>query len=332
MTPDLTHGGALDIMRAAYPNAREPWIDLSTGINPWPYPHCKITAEALAHLPTRAAQQSCLEAMATAMGTAPKALLLAPGSELLIRLLPDVIKPARVAVLSPTYGDHKAVWTRAGAEVIETYDPLAHASTADAVVITHPNNPDGRLFDKHALEEARRTLAQRSGWLIVDEAYADLMPKCSLLRSGTKEALLVLRSFGKFFGLAGLRLGAMSAPEPVKEAMAERLGVWPVSGAALEIGARAYADLAWQAETRKRLHEAANRLDAILRSNGLEPVGGTALYRFVRALNAHDIFDSLARQGIYVRRFAWTDKHLRIGLPATTEAAARLQAALSLLT
>ncbi|MEM6649025.1 MAG: threonine-phosphate decarboxylase CobD [Pseudomonadota bacterium] len=329
MKHDLVHGGALDVMRAAFPDAPEPWIDLSTGINPWPYPDTAISADALTHLPTRTAYETCKCAMASAIGASPALLLLAPGSELLIRLLPDVIRPKRVAILSPTYGDHAFVWKQAGVDIIETADPLSLAKSVDAVVVTHPNNPDGRIFTHEALETARQTLAARGGWLIIDEAYADLIPEQSFAPRGGADGLIILRSFGKFFGLAGVRLGALLAPIHIRNAMAERLGVWPVSGPALEIGARAYDDLAWQARARTDLAAAAARLDATLTAAGLRIVGGTSLYRFVEVDTAYGLFEQLARAGISVRRFDWSQHHLRIGLPASQDAEARLKSALT---
>lgn len=330
MSHDLIHGGALDAMREAFPDAPAPWIDLSTGINPWPYPYTDISRDAFARLPMRSDQEACLSAMASAINAPKEALLLAPGSELLIRLLPDMLNPQRVAILSPSYGDHAAVWKQvSGTDIIETHDPLSLASSANAVIITHPNNPDGRLFDVAALEAARRELASRGGWLIIDEAYADLAPEQSLASRAGAEGLIILRSFGKFFGLAGLRLGAVLAPKRMREALAARLGVWPVSGAALKIGAQAYADTAWQARTRMTLSEAAIRLDDTLRSVGIRAVGGTHLYRFAEVPDAQAIFERLALNGIYVRRFDWSNTCLRIGLPAAPEAEARLKAALT---
>lgn len=332
MKPDLIHGGAIDAMRIAYPGAPEPWIDLSTGINPWSYPNITVSPEALRHLPTKAEYEACRLAMAAAIEAPPQSLTLAPGSELLIRLLPDIIAARRVAILSPTYGDHTEAWDRAGAEMIHSENPLSFASTADVVVITQPNNPDGRVFTLQAVERARQELARRGRWLIIDEAYVDLQPERSLARhEAGADGLILLRSFGKFFGLAGVRLGAMLAPQSLSDAMANRLGVWPISGAALEIGARAYSDIDWQAQTRTRLANASGRLDALLTEANVRPVGGTDLFRFVEHPNAHEVFEHLARYGIYVRRFAWTKQHLRIGLPATFEAEARLREALSLL-
>ena len=255
MKNDLLHGGSLDHMREAFPGAPEPWIDLSTGINPWPYPVPHFPSDTLQHLPTEAAYNHCRTAMANALGARPDTLALAPGSELLIRLLPRIIAPNCVVVLQPSYGDHAQVWRAAGCEVIETHDPLSRAKTADAVVLCNPNNPDGRLFDPSELNALRRELAKRGGWLIVDEAYAELTSDLRLAQYGGEPGLIVLRSFGKFFGLAGLCLGAIFAPDKILAEMTNLLGVWPVSGLALEVGAQAYADRAWQADMRKRLEE-----------------------------------------------------------------------------
>lgn len=330
MTGDLIHGGAIDQMRMAYPNAPEPWIDLSTGINPWPYPRTDLSPASLAHLPTTAMYEACREAMASALGVAPGMLLLSPGSELLIRLLPDIIHPRRIAILSPTYGDHAMAWERVGAEIIHTPDPLSCSDRVDAIVLCHPNNPDGRLFDLDSLEATRQKLAARGGWLIIDEAYADLVPSQSLAPEGGADGLIILRSFGKFFGLAGVRLGAMLAPAPIRKAMSKRLGVWPVSGSALEIGARAYADTDWQVRTRERLHAAARELDVALKAAGLSLTGGTDLFRLVETEDAHAVFHRLATAGVYVRRFEGSSTHLRIGLPATSKAQTRLLNALTL--
>ncbi|MEM9375653.1 MAG: threonine-phosphate decarboxylase CobD [Pseudomonadota bacterium] len=329
MSKDLIHGGAVDAIAATFPEATKPWLDLSTGINPWPYPNIDVSTRALARLPTQADQDACRDAMASALKAPAQSIVLAPGSECLIRLLPSLIHPRRIALLSPTYGDHSETWSRAGAEIIQTDDPLRVSSSVDTVILTHPNNPDGRRFDPEALETARQALAARGGWLIVDEAFADLLPEQSLAPKAGADGLIILRSFGKFFGLAGLRLGACLAPVGLRKALKDRLGAWPVSGAALEIGTRAYADFTWQAQTQTRLVEAAERLDLILHDAGFEQVGGTALFRFVTTKDAYAVFETLARAGIYTRRFAWSQTHLRIGLPGSSEAEARLRAALT---
>ena len=168
MTADLIHGGALDHMRAAFPDSPEPWIDLSTGINPWPWHIDTLPNTSFHHLPTRTAYNACRKAMANSFGAPQDSLVLAPGSELLIRLLPWVIGPDRVAVLEPTYSDHAQVWQAAGCEVIRSENPLTIADEVDAVVVCNPNNPDGQRFQPAELLSIAEMLARRGGWLIVE--------------------------------------------------------------------------------------------------------------------------------------------------------------------
>lgn len=330
MRRDWTHGGAIDRMQAQFPDAPSPWIDLSTGINPWPYRDPDHDQAVFNRLPTRAAYDACRDAMAAAIGAPPESLCLAPGSELLIRTLPRLLSPSRVAVLSPTYGDHAEVWRAAKCEVLEREDPLACAEEVDMIVLCNPNNPDGQTFAPDALRTALAILAQKRGWLIVDEAYADLRPNLSLAAAGGTDGLIILRSFGKFYGLAGLRLGAMIAPPRLCEQMTDQLGAWPVSSGALEIGARAYRDIGWQSRTRATLTEMRILLDQVLTTHGIEIVGGTDLFRLVRPGDAPALWQRLAEAGIYVRRFDALPGHLRIGLPANEIQLARLNEALSL--
>ena len=323
------HGGDLDAMRRLFPDAPLPWVDLSTGINPWPWPARESHFEGLHNLPTRDDCARCTAAMAAAFGSPESAVLLAPGSELLIRLLPNVLAPGRVAILAPSYGDHVRVWRGAGCEVVETPDPLAEAGASDAVVICNPNNPDGRRFQPDEIEAAHRRLSERGGWLVIDEAFADLEPGLSRAQQGGSDHLLVLRSIGKFYGLAGLRLGALLGPVEVLERMRALLGVWSVSTPALAIAAAAYSDGAWQTATRCRLAEARRRLDELLQESQCRVVGGTDLFRYVEVTDAHGLWQQLAHKGIYVRRFGWSARHLRIGLPENAGEARRLREALS---
>ncbi len=332
MSADFLHGGALDLVQQRFPNAPSPWIDLSTGINPWPYPNTRISPDALAHLPTKTLYETCQSTMAHAIGVRPEHVALVPGSELLIRLLPTILPVETIAVLTPTYGDHAQVWRAAGRTVIETTDPLSLADQVDAIVICQPNNPDGRVFSQEAIQTAMARLRRNSGWLIVDEAYADLTPELSQAPYVNRGGLIVLRSFGKFFGLAGVRLGGMVAPPSVLSLLRQNLGEWPVSGAALEIGARAYADLSWQDQTRRALKQARLALDATLAKKNVKVISGTDLFRYAETDgNAHAVWTHLARNGIYVRRFASSQDHLRLGLPKDQDSRERVQAALNLL-
>lgn len=324
----LLHGGALDLMKKRFPSAPNPWVDISTGINPWPYPATNVGKHSLRHLPTAAEFDLCIQSMAAAIGAPAEHLLLAPGSEILIRLLPLVLQVSRVCVTAHSYGDHTKAWKNANAQLIEDDDPLELLERSDALVLCNPNNPDGRKWPVERLLVARERLQEKGGWLIVDEAYADLDPKCSVVGSGGQSGLVVLRSFGKFYGLAGLRLGAMVAPPPVLEAMRRYLGVWQVSGPALKIGAAAYGDVKWQDRNRQRLATSREQLDDTLKHCGVEVVGGTDLFRLVSVSNAETTWLALAERGIYVRRFDWSEHYLRIGLPPTDNALYRLKSAL----
>lgn len=335
VSEDLPHGGALDRVSARFPAAPLPWIDLSTGINPWPWPADSVDLASIHRLPTREAMDRCRLAMARAFASPASALTLVPGTEVAIRLLPSVLAAHRVVLLSPSYGDHAAAWGAAGVERIATADPLGYindatAGDADIVVLCNPNNPDGRCFEAQVLSQARERLARRGGWLIVDEAYADLEPARSLAALAGSPGLVILRSTGKFFGLPGLRLGAVLGPPALAAALERLLGVWRISGPALAIGARAYADSNWQQTVRARLAAARARLDAVLAGGKRRVAGGTDLFRYVELGEAHATWRRLCEHGIYTRRFAWTRSHLRVGLPGTPEAEARLANALSL--
>jgi cobalamin biosynthetic protein CobC len=232
-------------------------------------------------------------------------------------------------VVTPTYREHARAAVLAGHRVSEIND-LEAAREATLVIVTNPNNPDGRLFDKDALIALARRLARRGGLLIVDEAFMDVGPRDgSLAGEVGHNAVVVLRSFGKFFGLAGIRLGFALAAPLLAARLAATLGPWAVSGPALAIGASALADRAWIERRREDLLAAAHRLKAILADAGLEVVGGTALFQLARTPAASQLFYHLGRAGILVRSFAEHPTWLRFGLPGTEAAWTRLQVAMA---
>ncbi|MDJ0977277.1 MAG: threonine-phosphate decarboxylase CobD [Erythrobacter sp.] len=322
------HGGRIDAMAAAFPDAPLPWIDLSTGINPFPYPMPPIPAEAWTRLPTARDRERCEAAMAKAFGCDRAYCRAIPGTELVIRQLPVILEKERVILRGRSYADHAESWGAARANVKAVNDPLDHLGDADVVVLVNPNNPDGTRWPPERIEEARSKLASRGGWLILDEAYADLKPALSISRLAGQKGLIVLRSFGKFFGFAGVRLGAVLGPSEILSKLADRLGGWDVSGPALSLGANAYADLKWQNATRLKLSAAREELSRLLAKAGIEEMGGTDLFRFVRASNSEAVWEALANRGIAVRRFPDDNQHLRIGLP-NSDALTRLSEALS---
>jgi cobalamin biosynthetic protein CobC len=222
-------------------------------------------------------------------------------------LLPRLLAARRVAIGTPTYGGHAEAWRAAGAALVAIDDPAA-----DLRVLVNPNNPDGRALSPD------QVAALTDGLLLVDEAFVETEPGLSvaaLAGAAGHRRLIVLRSFGKFYGLAGLRLGFLVAEPALAAQVRQAIGDWPVAGPAIAAGLAAYADPAWAVETRRRLVEDAARLDALLRAAGFEIVGGTSLFRLARAADAPRRFEALARAGVLTRPFADDETLIRFGLP-----------------
>lgn len=325
---DLPHGGALDAVRRLFPEGPEPWLDLSTGINPFAYPDLSISPEHLRVLPTEARFAECRAAMARAWAATPSAVAPTPGSELVIRHLPLWIAGLRVGVAGFSYADHEAAWRAAGREVVLADDPAELAGEVDVLIVVNPNNPDGRLRPRTDMEALLARMRARGGTLIVDEAFIDLHPEHSLCAATGVPGLVVLRSAGKFFGVAGLRLGALLGEPDLLARWRDFSGHWSVSGPALEIGARIYRDAAWAAAMRRRLAAWSGEVRAALAAAGVGLAGGTDLYALARVDDAGRAWERLARRGIYARRFAADNRVLRIGLPADAAALERLTEAL----
>lgn len=328
------HGGRLYVARALFPNVPQPWIDLSTGINPAPYPAPRASARERNRLP-ETTELAKLEAVAaTAFNVDDPARVVATGgTESPLRLLPHLLKVSTALVAGPTYGSHSDAWNRAGitTQVIPDSQLTAHATANAAMTVVNPNNPDGRVLDRQQLQTLHDSLHANGGVLIVDEAFGDLEPHHSVAQlAGTKHALsmVVLRSFGKFYGLAGVRLGFVIAAPAIATQLRHLLGDWPVSADALRAGLAAYADNAWAERTRRRLDRAAERLDKMLVGAGMTIVGGTSLYRLARAPNARARFTQLISHGILARPFDYDRSLLRFGLPHTSNDWRRLANAL----
>jgi cobalamin biosynthesis protein CobC len=245
-------------------------------------------------------------------------ILAAPGTQALIQILPRLVPTSRVAVLGPTYEEHEACWARHGHDV-QVVDDVSRASGADVVVVVNPNNPTGTIL---------KTLAPPNRLLVVDEAFIDFLPAEASLAGTLPPRTIVLRSFGKTYGLAGLRLGFAIAEREVIQRLRGELGPWAVSGPALAIGRRALADDDWLSATRERLVADSARLDGVLRAAGFEILGGTVLFRLARHPSAALFISRLAQHGIHVRAFAHSPDRLRFGLPGSDEAFRRLAAAL----
>jgi cobalamin biosynthetic protein CobC len=314
--------------RRLFPRASEPFIDLSTGINPAPFPVPPLPDEAWTRLPEPEAIAALEAAAARAYGVTGASLVVAaPGTQSLISLVPGLFPQPSVAILGPTYREYARAFALRGSRIVEVQD-LDRLGDARSVVLCNPNNPDGRRLEAAAILETLR--AQRvEGVVVVDESFADLEDKALSLAPYLPQAgIVVLRSLSKTFGLAGLRLGfALAAPDLAARLRAA-LGPWPVSGPAIAIGKQALADRAWLQATTQRLGRDVQRLDAMLQQAGLVIVGGTLLFRLVQSDRAPALFQRLGEAGILVRRFERRPAWLRFGLPGSQEAWRRLADAL----
>jgi cobalamin biosynthetic protein CobC len=327
--PALDHGGRLELARRRFPNAPLPFVDLSTGINPAPYPLPPIPGEWLARLPEPEALHRLQIAAARAYGaTSPALVAAAPGTQALISLLPRLRRHGSVGVLSPTYAEHARAWSAAG-HAVSLVTSTAALARFDCAVLCRPNNPDGRCPDQREVAGLAGALAAKSGVLVVDEAFADLEPEFdSLTPLLPHPGLIVLRSFGKAYGLAGLRLGFALASEAPAAEIRAALGPWPVSSLAIEIGQIALGDTAWRRAASAQLRGAAARLDSLLATAGLRALGGTVLFRLYGAVEAATVAERLAQTGVLVRSFPDHPEWLRFGIPGNAEGWHRLATAL----
>ncbi len=325
------HGGDLAFARAHYGEPAAGWLDLSTGINPNPYPAPAITPDDLARLPDRDGLARLIEAARGAYSIPDGVGMIAtPGSEIAIRLLPLAAPAGKVAIIGPTYSSHHDAWANAGRTVVAV---AADAIPDDAavVVLANPNNPDGRIVEAGRLITFARRFGAGGGLTIVDEAFADLTPETSLAPRLAGVSAVLLRSFGKFHGLAGLRLGFVAGKVTVLQRLQALIGDWPVSGAAIAIGTAALADAGWRGKARRRLARDAKRLRALLTAHGLAVLGSTDLFVLAAGPDT-GLHRRLAEHGIWTRAFADEPSWLRIGLPGDDEAFARLEAALAAVT
>ncbi|MFT4014719.1 MAG: threonine-phosphate decarboxylase CobD [Paracoccus sp. (in: a-proteobacteria)] len=314
------HGG--DIDRAARRFGGKGWIDLSTGINRRPWPAPAPSLHALTALPTAADTARLIEAASRVYGAAPPRILPLAGASAAIQLLPHVVPGRRATVLGPTYNEHAASLRAAGWDVAEVLAPGDLGG--DLAVLVNPNNPDGRSFTPGQIAR----IAAQAGHLLVDESFADPRPDLSVAGALPPNAT-VLRSFGKFWGLAGLRLGFAVGAPALLDAMARRAGPWAVSGPALEIGAAALADTGWRSETVTWLSEAALHLDQIALGAGWTLQGGTHLFRLYRTPDAQAAQDRLARAAIWSRIFPWHPHWVRLGIPGDSQEFDRVRQALT---
>jgi cobalamin biosynthetic protein CobC len=320
----LEHGGRLRRAALEYGIPLSDWLDLSTGINPHGYPAPPIPPAIWQRLPE---DHDGLEA-AAARYYGTDELLPVAGSQPAIQALPALIAGERVTVLAPTYAEHPHAWRDRCVRACAADTIDAAVADTDVLLLVQPNNPSGTQFPRARLLDWHARLAARGGWLIVDEAFIDADPAESLAGDAGRPNLIVLRSLGKFFGLAGARVGFVLAPAELRERLAARLGPWTIGGPARHVARTALADGAWQTAMRTRLARDGIRLAELLHRSGLGEPAGPALFQWLRHPDAAALHHRLARTGILVRHFD-APASLRFGLPPDETGWARLALALA---
>lgn len=320
----LEHGGRVRRAAQRYGIPENAWLDLSTGINPQGYPSPALPAGIWQRLPE---DDDELELVARNFYGAEQ-LLAVSGSQAAIQALPRLRRPCSVALAAVSYAEHEHAWQRHGHCVRRAGDEEILQTDARVAVIVNPNNPTGRLYDVDELLALHERLAARGGVLVVDEAFMDATPEYSLAAHSSREGLIVLRSLGKFFGLAGARVGFVLAQESVLKPLAEELGPWPIAAPARYVAAHALDDTDWHDAARWALQQAGQRLSGLLIRHGLAPAGGTSLFQWVKCEDAASVHRQLAQQGILTRLYDQPSS-LRFGLPYGEQSWTRLDAALA---
>lgn len=313
----MQHGGDLSRAAEAYAIERWKWLDLSTGINPNGYVIEDLAQSCFHELPDGRDLMQLAEAARAAYGVPDaQGLIAAPGSEFLIQAIPQIRKISKVAIVSPTFSSHEGAWRRYGHQVRQVAN-IDDIDDETVVILVNPNNPDGRVTKAGKLAKLARKLAETGGLLVIDEAFADVMPEVSLVPRERHENVIILRSIGKFYGLAGVRLGFAIGPNRFLDPLRTILGAWAVSGPAIEIGRRVLSDADWQEQTRAVLRVQASQHRDLFEKYGLKVVGGTPLFHLIELDDARTLHHQLAKRAVWTRLFDYNVQWLRVGLCRT---------------
>lgn len=326
----IAHGGALSEAIAKYGGTASEWLDLSTGISPFSLPLPEISADSWRRLPEQSeVRRVCELAMRHYGGSVVP--IAVPGTQAAIQLLPFLTPNAsEVAIVSPTYGEYEQAYRRMDMEV-DPIDALdgATVTRASVAVLANPNNPDGRETPRDDIFGFVR--AQRHRLVIIDEAFADMRQDLTMVgAAGMEPNLMVMRSFGKFFGLAGLRLGFVFAEPALAKILSDRLGPWAVSGPALAIAAHAFSRLDLINELRGKLDKAYTMTRSALKMASVKIVGETSLFFYCDVGDGAAVRDLMASHKLLVRAFDHSPSRIRIGLVPDELSAVRLRETLRL--
>jgi cobalamin biosynthetic protein CobC len=306
------HGGALLAAAKHYGIPAEKWLDVSTGINPHPWPAQAIERNLWQRLP----QMDDALVQAAKKYYACENLVVVAGSQMAIRWLPRLRRQSVVGVPKIGYQEHAISWRQAGHQVQALAPQAIDAAVdeLDVLVVINPNNPSGESYTTDCLLGWHERLRRRQGWLIVDEAFIDAETVQSMANRSHMQGIIVLRSFGKFFGLPGLRLGFVLCAAALSRKLTQAIGPWPVCSAARSVAVHAFDDVPWQLDMKQKLNREANRLSQFLQSVGLPPNSGTCLFQWIKTPQAAQWHEQLASQAVLTRYFA-SPESLRVGLP-----------------
>lgn len=313
----LYHGGALDKAIAQYGGEVQNWLDLSTGINPYHYPIKGISLKSYTQLPQQADLAKLIDVARHAYNCEKGEVLVGNGTQILIENLPKIFAKSTIAILAPTYEEHAKNWQKNGHKVVLT-DDIETAKTADHLLIVNPNNPTGKLFTRAELMALHAYFAKKNGYLIVDEAFIDCQPEFSLAGKAGIENLIILRSFGKFYGLAGVRIGFLLSSKNIVARMQAGFGLWGIAGCSMQLATKALLDDVWQQKMCLTLQVEMQEMQEILLQNGFKTIGSTALFCLVKmpntAISAYKYYEKLCESHILSRKFEADDTILRFGL------------------
>ncbi|MGR6872271.1 threonine-phosphate decarboxylase CobD [Pseudomonas sp. HK3] len=323
------HGGQLETYAKHYDIANNQWLDLSTGINPKGYPQPKIPDSVFRDLPNE--DDGLQQAACKYYGSDD--VLMVPGSSWAIQCLPTVLQQydAQITkVLLPTigYSEHERAWRASNVEVVfYHYAPTnAQLQDCDVCVLINPNNPSSHLLSSEVVSDMAHQLNTHSGWLMVDEAFIDTQPQNSVIQNQL-DNVIVLRSLGKFFGLAGLRVGAIIANDNLLKKCSELLPPWALNNPARFIAKQALQDNEWINQTTLTLMQQSNNLASLCENTFLVKIKSalkivkTDFFVTLIFDAKHDAFKchhTLCEQGIYTRLLD-NKSGIRIGLPNNTD-------------
>lgn len=245
------HGGDIEGAAAHFGIPLAEWIDLSTGMNPEPYPVEALAVEVFHKLPYQS--QSFIESSARYYGS--EQFVAVAGSQAAIQWLPQLLADLPVLLPSVGYRDHYEYWHQRHS--VDFYDSLDASVAAEEIsdrlsqnsrqhlLVINPNNPSGIQFSIQQIIEWSGMLSGRA-FVIVDEAFIDTCVGESLLNLKLPNNIVVLRSFGKFFGLAGIRLGYVFANDSLLARFRQCLTCWQINGPAQAVAIKALSDEVWQ--------------------------------------------------------------------------------------